>query len=45
MAAAMEEAVAKLRSREQAMVARAEASERLSDEIIANLTVGPPRRR
>jgi len=40
MAAAMEEAVAKLRSREQAMVARAEASERLSDEIIANLTAG-----
>src|SRR5687767_10245793 len=40
MAAAMEEAVAKLRSREQAMVARAEASERLSDEIIASLTSG-----
>ena len=40
MAAAMEEAVAKLRSREQAMVARAEASERLSDEIIASLTAG-----
>jgi PAS domain S-box-containing protein len=40
MAAAREEAVAKLRSREQAMVARAEASERLSDEIIANLTAG-----
>lgn len=38
--AAMEEAVAKLRSREQAMVARAEASERLSDEIIASLTSG-----
>jgi len=40
MAAAMEEAVAKLRSREQAIVARAEASERLSDEIIASLTSG-----
>ena len=40
MAAAMEEAVAKLRVREQAMVARAEASERLSDEIIASLTSG-----
>src|SRR6476660_2652545 len=38
MAAAMEEAVAKLRSREQAMVARAEESERLSDAIVANLT-------
>jgi signal transduction histidine kinase len=40
MAAAMEEAVAKLKVREQAMVARAEASERLSDEIIASLTSG-----
>jgi signal transduction histidine kinase len=40
MAAAMEEAVATLRSREQAIVARAEASERLSDEIIASLTSG-----
>src|SRR6187431_2629409 len=40
MAAAMEEAVAKLRVREQAIVARAEASERLSDEIIASLTSG-----
>src|SRR3954463_3293365 len=40
MAAAMEEAVAKLRTREQAIVARAEASERLSDEIIASLTSG-----
>jgi PAS domain S-box-containing protein len=40
MAAAMEEAVSRLRSREQAMVARAEASERLSDEIIASLTSG-----
>ena len=40
MAAAMEEAMAKLRLREQALAARAEASERLSDEIIANLTSG-----
>ena len=40
MAAAMEEALGRLRSREQAMTARAEASERLSDEIIASLTSG-----
>ena len=40
MAAAMEEAMAKLRLREQALAARAEASERLSDEIIASLTSG-----
>jgi PAS domain S-box-containing protein len=40
MAAAMEEAVGHLRIREQAMAARAEASERLSDEIIASLTSG-----
>jgi two-component system sensor histidine kinase PilS (NtrC family) len=40
MAAAMEEAVARLKLREQAIVARAEASERLSDEIIASLTSG-----
>jgi signal transduction histidine kinase len=40
MAAAMEEALGKLRTREQAMTARAEASERLSDEIIASLTSG-----
>jgi PAS domain S-box-containing protein len=40
MAAAMEEALGKLRIREQAMAARAEASERLSDEIIASLTSG-----
>ncbi|HET7694653.1 MAG TPA: ATP-binding protein [Vicinamibacterales bacterium] len=38
--AAMEEAVARLKLREQAIVARAEASERLSDEIIASLTSG-----
>jgi nitrogen fixation/metabolism regulation signal transduction histidine kinase len=40
MAAAMEEALGKLRKREQALAARAEASERLSDEIIASLTSG-----
>jgi PAS domain S-box-containing protein len=40
MAAAMEEALGHLRSREKAMTARAEASERLSDEIIASLTSG-----
>ncbi len=38
--AAMEEAVGRLKLREQAMAARAEASERLSDEIIASLTSG-----
>src|SRR6185436_10354239 len=40
MTAAMEEALARLRTREQAMTARAEASERLSGEIIASLTSG-----
>ena len=40
MTAAMVEALARLRLREQAMAARAEASERLSDEIIASLTSG-----
>lgn len=40
MAAAMEEALAKQKLREQALAARAEASERLSDEIIASLTSG-----
>jgi signal transduction histidine kinase len=40
MTAAMEEALARLRLREQALAARAEASERLSDEIIASLTSG-----
>lgn len=40
MTSAMEEALARLRVREQAMAARAEASERLSDEIIASLTSG-----
>ena len=40
MAAAMEEAVRKLRIEERAMKARAEASERLSSEIIASMTSG-----
>jgi PAS domain S-box-containing protein len=40
MTAAMEEAVARLKLREQVLAARAEASERLSDEIIASLTSG-----
>jgi PAS domain S-box-containing protein len=40
MAVAMEEAMSRLRLREQALAARAEASERLSDEIIASLTSG-----
>ena len=38
MAAAMEDAVRKLRDGERAMKARAEASERLSGEIVASLT-------
>ncbi|HEY2432122.1 MAG TPA: ATP-binding protein [Vicinamibacterales bacterium] len=49
MTEAMEEALGRLRLSEQAMAERAEASERLSDEIIASLTsgllvVGPDRR-
>jgi nitrogen fixation/metabolism regulation signal transduction histidine kinase len=40
MAAAMEDAVRKLRDGERAMKARAEASERLNSEIIASLTSG-----
>lgn len=40
MAAAMEQAVQRLRSQERALKARAEASERLSEEIIASLTSG-----
>ncbi len=40
MAAAMEEALRSMRSQERAMKARAEASERLSSEIIASLTSG-----
>jgi len=40
MVSAMEEAVRKLRDEERAMKARAEASERLSSEIIASMTSG-----
>jgi signal transduction histidine kinase len=40
MAAAMEDALTKMRSQERAMKARAEASERLSSEIIASMTSG-----
>ena len=40
LTAALQEAVAKLRSQEQATKARAEASERLSGEIIASLASG-----
>jgi signal transduction histidine kinase len=40
MAAAMEDALRKLRDGERAMKARAEASERLSSEIVASLTSG-----
>src|SRR5262245_43714135 len=40
MAAAMEEALQKMRTQERAMQARAEASERLSGEIIASMTSG-----
>jgi PAS domain S-box-containing protein len=38
--AALEEAVTKLKTQERAMTARAEASERLSDEIMASLSSG-----
>ncbi len=40
MASAMEDAVKRLRSQERLMKARAEASERLSGEIIASMTSG-----
>ncbi len=40
MAAAMEQAVQRLRDQERAMKERAEASERLSEEIIASITSG-----
>ncbi|HEX5475758.1 MAG TPA: ATP-binding protein [Vicinamibacterales bacterium] len=40
MAGAMEEAVQRLRTQERAMKARAEASERLSGEIVASMTSG-----
>jgi PAS domain S-box-containing protein len=40
LSAALQEAVSKLRAQERAMTARAEASERLSSEIVASLTAG-----
>jgi signal transduction histidine kinase len=40
MAVAMEEAMTRQKEREEALAARAEASERLSDEIVASLTSG-----
>jgi PAS domain S-box-containing protein len=40
LSAALQDAVAKLRVQERAMTARAEASERLSGEIISSLTAG-----
>src|SRR3972149_2240635 len=40
LSAALQEAVAKLQTQERAMAARAEASERLSGEIISSLTAG-----
>jgi two-component system, NtrC family, sensor histidine kinase HydH len=40
LSAALQEAVTKLKAQERAMAARAEASERLSGEIVASLTAG-----
>ena len=40
LSAALQEAVTKLKAQEHAMLLRAEASERIADEIIANLTAG-----
>jgi signal transduction histidine kinase len=40
LSAALQDAVTRLKAQERAMTLRAEASERLSDEIIANLTAG-----
>jgi len=40
MSAALQDAVARLKAQERATAARAEASERLSEEIIASLTAG-----
>src|ERR1700692_2938266 len=40
LSAALQEAVAKLKAQERATAARAEASERLSGEIISSLTAG-----
>src|SRR4051812_11392025 len=40
LSAALQDAVAKLKAQERATAARADASERLSDEIISSLTAG-----
>src|SRR5439155_26344250 len=40
LSAALQEAVTKLKTQERAMAARADASERLSGEIISSLTAG-----
>jgi signal transduction histidine kinase len=40
LSAALQDAVSRLKAQERAMTARAEASERLSDEIVASLTAG-----
>ena len=40
LAAALQDAVARLKTQERATAARADASERLSDEIISSLTAG-----
>ena len=40
LSAALQEAVAKLKAQERAMALRAETSERIAEEIIANLTAG-----
>ena len=40
LSAALQDAVAKLKAQERATAARAEASERLSEEIISSLTAG-----
>jgi hypothetical protein len=40
MTAALQEAVTKLKAQEREMSARAEASERLSSEIVESLTAG-----
>ena len=44
LSAALQEAVGTLKAQQQAMSARAEASERLSGEIVASLTAGLLRR-
>ena len=40
LSAALQEAVARIKTQERAMAARADASERISEEIIANLAAG-----